>query len=181
MMVSLAPLSVEKVILSIERLEFCHFQICRLHIFLCFLGKSNVPCVGISFGVERLYTLLKRKKEASSIRTTATQVFVMSGQKNMLKHRAAILNDLWEAGIPAETSYKVRVTLVFLFLHIFQPNPKLLNDLQSCESRNIPWGIVFGEREIEEGIVLLRSITSREEEKVTRSDLVKVLKEKLAV
>jgi len=130
-------------------------------------GKSNVPCVGISFGVERLYTLLKRKKEASSIRTTATQVFVMSGQKNMLKHRAAILNDLWEAGIPAETSYK--------------PNPKLLNDLQSCESRNIPWGIVFGEREIEEGIVLLRSITSREEEKVTRSDLVKVLKEKLAV
>jgi hypothetical protein len=42
-------------------------------------------------------------------------------------------------------------------------------------------GIVFGEREIEEGIVLLRSITSREEEKVARSDLVKVLKEKLAV
>ncbi|CBY39630.1 unnamed protein product, partial [Oikopleura dioica] len=63
----------------------------------------------------------------------------------------------------------------------YKPNPKLLNDLQSCESRNIPWGIVFGEREIEEGIVLLRSIISRDEEKVTRSDLVKVLKEKLAV
>ena len=151
--------------------------------FHVFSGKSNVPCVGISFGVERLYTLLKRKKEASSIRTTATQVFVMSGQKNMLKHRAAILNDLWEAGIPAETSYKVQIDAFFCFFTfiLIKPNPKLLNDLQSCESRNIPWGIVFGEREIEEGIVLLRSITSREEEKVARSDLVKVLKEKLAV
>lgn len=31
----------------------------------------------------------------------------MSGQKGQRKNRAIILNELWDAGIPVETSYKV--------------------------------------------------------------------------
>lgn len=123
-------------------------------------GKSNVPCVGISFGVERLFTLMKRniEKNETKVRTSDTVCYVMSGQKGMLKHRAAILNELWAGDISAETSYKA--------------NPKLLNDLQLCESRNIPWAIVFGEKEIESGVLKLRNITTREEIDVERSDLV---------
>ena len=72
-------------------------------------GKSNVPCVGVSFGVERLYTLMKRniEKNEVKVRTSATHCYVMSGQKGMLKHRAEIISDLWAGDIPAETSYKV--------------------------------------------------------------------------
>lgn len=47
-----------------------------------------------------------------------------------------------------------------------------MNDLQLCESRNIPWAIVFGEKEIESGVLKLRNITTREEIDVERSDLV---------
>lgn len=127
-------------------------------------GKSNVPCVGISFGVERLFTLLKKniEKGDEKVRTTATVCYVMSGQKGMVKHRAAIVNELWAADIPAETSYK--------------NNTKLLTELQTCESRNIPWGIVFGEQEIESGILKLRNIVTREEINVERSNLAEFIR-----
>jgi len=130
-------------------------------------GKSNVPCVGISFGVERLYTLLKNniKDNDIKVQTTDTVCYIMSGQKGQRKNRAIILNELWDAGIPVETSYK--------------ENPKLLTDLQTCESRNIPWGVVFGEKEIESGIVKLRNIATRDEIEVKRSELAETIKKNL--
>jgi len=130
-------------------------------------GKSNVPCVGISFGVERLYTLLKQniEKKDRKIRTSGTMCYIMSPQKGMLKHRAAIVNELWMANIPAETSYKA--------------NPKLLTEIQSCESRNIPWGIVFGENEIEAGRLKLRNISTRDEIDIERANLVEYLRKNI--
>ena len=84
-------------------------------------GKSNVPCVGVSLGIERLFSLMEKKVSSGDvkIRSSATEVYVVSGQKGQLDNRATILNDLWKADIPAETSYK--------------PNPKLLSELQHCE------------------------------------------------
>ena len=61
----------------------------------------------------------KVAKGEVKIRLTASEVYVVSGQKGQLENRVAILNDLWKAEIPAETSYK--------------PNPKLLSELQHCE------------------------------------------------
>ena len=86
-------------------------------------GKSNVPCVGVSLGIERLFALMEKKVAAGEvkIRSSASEVYVVSGQKGQLENRVSILNELWSANIPAETSYK--------------PNPKLLTELQHCEVR----------------------------------------------
>ena len=77
-------------------------------------GKSNVPCVGVSIGIERLFSLMEKKIEAQKlkVKTSGTVVYVISGQKGQLENRVKILNELWKNNIPAETSYK--------------PNPKLL-------------------------------------------------------
>lgn len=56
---------------------------------------------------------------------------------------------LWNAGIKAEMPYKA--------------NPKMLNQLQYCEDRVIPWAVIVGERELQEGVVKLRNVATREE------------------
>ena len=60
----------------------------------------------------------------------------------------------------------------------YKANPKLLVQLQTCEELGIPWAIIIGQSEIEQGIVKLRNVTSRHEEEVQRSQLVQVLKQK---
>lgn len=59
-------------------------------------------------------------------------------------------------------------SLVFFFGHVqaellYKKNPKLLNQLQYCEEAGIPLVAIIGEQELKDGVVKLRSVTSREE------------------
>lgn len=46
---------------------------------------------------------------------------------------------------------------------LYKKNPKLLNQLQYCEEAGIPLVAIIGEQELKDGVVKLRSVTSREE------------------
>ncbi|CAD6193506.1 unnamed protein product [Caenorhabditis auriculariae] len=132
-----------------------------------FSPKANVPCVGVSFGIERLFAIKEARQAAQSVlRTSETEVFVASAQKNLLKERMKICKELWDDGIKAEFAYKA--------------NPKLLTQLQYCEERKIPLVIIIGEREIQEKIVKLRNVASREEEDVPLSSLANAIREKIS-
>ena len=61
-------------------------------------GKK-VPCVGISFGIERIFAILELKLKAEKIRTTGTQVYVASAQKNLVEERLKLCKELWDADI----------------------------------------------------------------------------------
>lgn len=63
--------------------------------------------MGVSVGVERLFSILEAQARAdeSSVRTVETQVLVASGQKNFLEDRMAVCAKLWDAKI------KVRIPL----------------------------------------------------------------------
>ncbi|EEC03196.1 histidyl-tRNA synthetase, putative, partial [Ixodes scapularis] len=63
----------------------------------------NVPCVGISVGVERIFTLVeaKAKAEQTKLRTNETEVFVASAQKNLVAERMKICSELWDNGLKA--------------------------------------------------------------------------------
>jgi len=126
-------------------------------------GKK-VPCVGVSIGIERLFSIMECKMEASqgSIKITKTKVLVASGQKNMLENRLQILNELWNEGVAAEVVQK--------------KNPKLLNQFQYCEENGIPFCAVFGDDEIAKGVVKLRNMTTREEVEVKREELANEVK-----
>lgn len=45
----------------------------------------------------------------------------------------------------------------------YKRNPKLLDQIQTCEARQIPLMLIVGERELQEGVVKLRYIKTREE------------------
>jgi histidyl-tRNA synthetase len=131
--------------------------------------NKTIPCVGISIGVERLFTVIEAKyaKEKKKVRTTEIQVFVAAAQKNLVEHRMTVCKDLWNAGIKAEQSYK--------------KNPKLLVQLQHCEENEIPWAVIIGEGEVASGVVKLRNVISRQEEEVKRENLVEEIFKRLKI
>jgi histidyl-tRNA synthetase len=64
-----------------------------------FSGKQ-IPSVGVSFGVERIFHILEENyKKDLLIRENETEVVVASIGKNMIKERLRMTNELWGAGI----------------------------------------------------------------------------------
>lgn len=63
-------------------------------------GKA-VPCVGVSIGVERIFSVLEAKFAASKVklRTNDVEVYVASAHKGLHEQRLRVLNQLWDAGI----------------------------------------------------------------------------------
>ncbi|KAM5298606.1 histidine--tRNA ligase, cytoplasmic isoform 6-T6 [Ctenodactylus gundi] len=124
----------------------------------------KVPCVGLSIGVERIFSIVEQRLETleEKVRTTETQVFVASAQKKLLEERLKLVSELWDAGIKAELLYK--------------KNPKLLNQLQYCEEAGIPLVAIIGEQELKDGVIKLRSVASREEVDIRREDLVEEIR-----
>ncbi|XP_030079289.1 histidine--tRNA ligase, cytoplasmic isoform X1 [Drosophila hydei] len=129
-------------------------------------GKA-VPCVGVSIGVERIFSVLEAKFAASKVklRTNDVEVYVASAHKGLHEQRLRVLNQLWDAGIKAEHSYKL--------------NPKLLAQLQHCEEHQIPLAIVLGDAELAQGIVKLREVTTRQEANVNLTELPNEIRRRL--
>lgn len=59
--------------------------------------NRNVPCVGVSIGVERIFAVLEAMQ--LKIRTSEVQVYVASAQKNLIEERMKLCKDLWDAQI----------------------------------------------------------------------------------
>ncbi|XP_039958963.1 histidine--tRNA ligase, cytoplasmic isoform X2 [Bactrocera neohumeralis] len=129
-------------------------------------GKQ-VPCVGVSIGVERIFSVLEAKNAAAGVktRTNEVEVYVASAHKGLHEKRLSILNSLWDQGIKAEHSYKL--------------NPKLLVQLQYCEENQIPFAVVFGDSELSKGVVKLREVSTRKEEEISLTELGNEIKKRL--
>lgn len=130
-----------------------------------------VPCVGISVGIERLFTIVE-KMHNGKLRKTSTQVLVASiaprkeDRAPMLTERLKVLSELWGAKIHCETIQKL--------------NPKALTQFQYCQDEGIPYAVVFGPDELQNGQVKIRNAETREETVVPRAELVAKLQELLA-
>lgn len=78
-----------------------------------FSGGKQIPCVGVSFGVERIFSITKARLErenAPPVRPTEIDVFVMTfGSKDgLLKQRMEVVTALWDAKIKAEFMWKTK-------------------------------------------------------------------------
>ncbi|KAL9836199.1 LOW QUALITY PROTEIN: histidine--tRNA ligase, cytoplasmic-like [Geothlypis trichas] len=127
----------------------------------------KVPCVGVSIGIERIFSILEQRLEASGekLRTTETQVLVATPQKHLLAARMKLISELWNAGIKAEMLYK--------------KDPKLLKQLQYCEDTGIPLAAIVGEQELADGVVKLRDVATRKEVDIPRDKLIDEIRRRL--
>ncbi|KAK0610032.1 histidyl-tRNA synthetase mitochondrial precursor [Bombardia bombarda] len=133
-------------------------------------GKRTIPCVGISFGVERIFTILKARAEKDQ-RTSEVDVYVMAfGNKEsdgLLLERMAVANQLWKADIRAEFSAKVK--------------PRGLAQYKSAG--DIPIGVILGEDELAAGQVRLKVLTADSKDQgqlIPRENLVEEVRKLLA-
>lgn len=117
-----------------------------------FSGKGQIPCVGISFGVDRIFSIIKSRMEAekgaAALRSNEVDVFVMAfggkGFTGLLPERMEVCRTLWDAGIKAEYSWKVK--------------PKLPAQFKAAETGGVPFAIILGAEELEVGQVKIKEM-----------------------
>ncbi|KAI9830762.1 MAG: Cytoplasmic and mitochondrial histidine tRNA synthetase [Phylliscum demangeonii] len=104
-----------------------------------FSGKAQIPCVGISFGVDRIFSITKARMAAESsdasavdVRTSDVDVFVMVFGGSLLVERMQV----------AEFAYKVK--------------PKLPAQFKTAETAGIPYAVILGEEEQKKGQVRVK-------------------------
>lgn len=125
-------------------------------------GTKQVPAVGMSLGIERVLTIMEEKAQNQAVRATETQVLVaVLGDK--LAVAAELVSELWDVDIKAE--YKV--------------HKKVMKHIEYAIDSKIPWMVIVGERELNEGIVKLKNIETTNEEVIPRSNLVGELQQRL--
>lgn len=118
----------------------------------------SVPCVGISIGVERIFAILESKMSDGLHKSSnMVDVYVISAHKGLHEERLKILNRLWNSGIRSEHSFKM--------------NPKMLQQIEYCEKHKIPYEIVIGDRELQNNVVKIRTISTREEIEIPINEL----------
>ncbi len=122
----------------------------------------QTPCVGVSIGVERVFTIIeKRAAELNILQSPTIQVYIASIGAGMIAHRMKIANLLWKANISAEYSSK--------------ESPKLKPQLDDVLERGIPYMIVFGDDEIKKGTVKVKCVKAITEDDVALENIVDYL------
>ena len=73
--------------------------------------NKQVPCVGLSIGVERIFSVLEARIASTKekIRTTEVEVYVATAQKNLFEHRMKLCSDLWKGGFKVVLSTEVLI------------------------------------------------------------------------
>lgn len=137
--------------------------------------RQSIPCVGISFGVERIFSLIKQRMASNetNIHPTYTQVYIMAfgggeGWTGFLKERMQVAQTLWNAGIECEYLYKAKA------------NPR--KQFEAAEKAGCTLGVILGKEEFPSGKVRVKALgtgESDEGELVDVADVAHVVKSKL--
>ncbi|KAK4226956.1 putative mitochondrial histidyl-tRNA synthetase precursor [Podospora fimiseda] len=127
-----------------------------------FSGKTQVPCVGISFGIDRIFSIM-RANQVKKDRKNEVDVFVMAfgGGKDftgLLKERSQVCARLWDAGIKAEFLYKVK--------------PKLQNQFKAAENNGVPFALILGEDELAQGKVKIKEMGLPDDHALKEGELI---------
>ena len=126
-----------------------------------FSGKE-VPAVGISIGIERIFTLLeedeRRQSEArkSVVRKNDTQVLVCSVGPGYLTRRMEVCAQLWAAGVNAE--------------YVFDAEPSAKKQMDVAVKGGVPVVLWLGEAEDRDGVVKVKNMSRKDEERRVRKE-----------
>lgn len=125
--------------------------------------KNPIPCVGISFGVDRIYTILETQREkAPALLKREVDVYIIAmggkGPDGLLLERMKVAGQLWKAGIRAEFAAKVK--------------PRLPSQFNAAKDMAIT--IILGQDELTGGQVRLKALKAGDNEK-DRGQLVSIV------
>jgi histidyl-tRNA synthetase len=120
-------------------------------------GVPNIPGVGISFGVDRMYDVMEEMNLFPETVEQGTKVlFFNLGEKEAL-FAYSVLQQLRAKGVASE---------------IYHEALKMDKQFKYAEKKNIPYVVIIGSRELENNNCVLKNITSGEQQTLTVEELV---------
>lgn len=124
-------------------------------------GMPGVSGVGISFGADRIYDVLNALDlYPDSTRCSTTVMFANLGDAEA-NASLQIIKDLRAAGIAAE---------------IYPDTVKMKKQMTYADSQAVPYVAIIGESELAEGKITVKNMTTGEQNSVTASELISLLK-----
>lgn len=124
----------------------------------------NVPCVGLSVGVERLFTILESQPVKDRLLEPQIHCYIGSIGEDVSGLRDKMARELRKRGIRVKDSPK--------------DNVKPLTLYQACEKEKVPFAIFFGPEDIKNNVVCLRSVSTRTDEKIPVDELADQIKKR---
>ncbi|EKM61856.1 uncharacterized protein PHACADRAFT_248747 [Phanerochaete carnosa HHB-10118-sp] len=103
---------------------------------------AQLPCVGVSIGMDRIFALLWPRWVERGMRSKDTMAYVMAAGDGLLTERVRLVQELREAGIKADFMLKRK--------------PKLPAQFDAGEKDEVPFAIIFGGDEIKDGLVTVK-------------------------
>ena len=124
-------------------------------------GMSGMSGVGISFGADRIYDVLNQLDLYPKEAVNATQLlFVNFGEKEAA-YCLPVLSAARDAGIRAE---------------IYPDSAKMKKQMSYANDKNIPFVVIVGENEMNEGKLTLKNMTTGEQSLLTPDELLAIVK-----
>ena len=151
-------------IFEVKSLETAMGSICgggRYDDLTGIFGLKGVSGVGISFGADRIYDVISALDRFPKDAVEGTKVLFTNMGKRELLYTIPIVKQLREAGVPAE---------------IYTDEVKLKKQFDYAEKRGIPFLAIIGEDEVTNSKISLKNLSTGEQKKVDKQDIVRCFK-----
>jgi histidyl-tRNA synthetase len=119
-------------------------------------GVPDIPGVGISFGVDRIYDVLEEMDLFPKEVEEGTKVLFFNLGENEAVFAYSILQQLREKGIASE---------------IYHEALKMDKQFKYAEKKNIPWVVIIGSRELENKNCVLKNLKTGEQQALSVEQL----------
>lgn len=115
-------------------------------------GVPDIPGVGISFGVDRIYDVMEELKLFPQEVQAGTKALFFNLGEQEAKAAYRLMQQLREKGIPAE---------------IYHESAKFDKQFKYAEKKGIPFAVIIGSKELESNTALIKDLRSSEQKQVS--------------
>lgn len=119
-------------------------------------GVPNVPGVGISFGVDRIYDVLDALQLFPEAVQKGTKVLFFNLGEAESQKAFTLMQDLRERGIAAE---------------LYHEPTKFDKQFKYAEKKQVPYVVIIGSTELTEGTCIIKNIVSGEQTTISQNEL----------
>lgn len=123
-------------------------------------GVPNIPGVGVSFGVDRIYDVLEELKIFPSSLNTSTKVLFFNTGEVEKKSAFTLMQTLRTKGINCELYHEVQ---------------KFDKQFKYAEKKNIPFIVIIGSKEVETNTCTIKELATGKQETIEQIKLVEYI------
>ncbi|MCW3079580.1 histidine--tRNA ligase [Segetibacter sp.] len=119
-------------------------------------GVPNVPGVGVSFGVDRIYDVMEELKLFPETVQTGTKVLFFNLGQAESKTAFGLMQQLRDKGTTSE---------------IFHENAKFDKQFKYADKKGIAYAVIIGSKELEEGTCVIKDLKKGEQKTIGQGEL----------